>query len=311
MQLHRPLENLHLSPWQADISLLIITAIWGWTFLVMKDVISVYPVFSFLSLRFALALLVLLPLVWPRLRTLSWVQARAGLITGLFLFAGYSLQTVGLKYTSIPKSGFITGLYVVLVPILATVFLRRVPSRSAAIGLFLATMGLIRLSLGPDLSIGVGDFLTLIGAVAYAAHVISVSKFGHDTDPMTYAALQIATVFVGTFVLASFLDGPSAWEHTSVNVLQSALLTGIVATALVLVLQATAQRFTSPTRTAVVFTMEPVFAALFGIAFAGERLTGSGWLGAGLILVGMLMAEVGDVVFRRRPNLSTNVLSAD
>lgn len=150
------LEKVRLCRWQADVVLLLVTFIWGWTFYAVKSVVSVYPVFSFLGVRFGLALLVLLPFVWPRLRHMPWPQVRAGMLSGIFLLAGYSFQTVGLQHTSISNSGLITGLYVVLVPVLATVVLRRSPSANALFGLSLATVGLVLLSVGPELTIGVG-----------------------------------------------------------------------------------------------------------------------------------------------------------
>ena len=298
--MQKSLEEIRLSRWQADAVLLLVTFIWGWTFYAVKGVISVYPVFSFLSIRFALALLVLLPFVWARLRNMPSGQLRAGTLTGLFLLAGYSFQTVGLQYTSISNSGFITGLYVVLVPIFATVVLRRPPKLNAMIGLALAAVGLVFLSVGPDLSIGFGDTLTLLGALAYAAHIVSISKFGGEVEVLPYSFVQIATVMVGCVGLAFVWEGGLALESLSFDVLQAMLLTGVAATALVLVLQAVAQRFTSPTRAAVVYTMEPVFAVMFGCLLAGDQLTSVAWLGGGLILTGMLTAEIGESLLKRR-----------
>ena len=298
--MQKSLEEIRLSRWQADAVLLLVTFIWGWTFYAVKGVISVYPVFSFLSIRFALALLVLLPFVWARLRNMPSGQLRAGILTGLFLFAGYSFQTVGLQYTSISNSGFITGLYVVLVPIFATVVLRRPPKLNAMIGLALAAVGLVFLSVGPDLSIGFGDTLTLLGALAYAAHIVSISKFGGEVEVLPYSFVQIATVMIGCVGLAFVWEGGLALGSLSFDVLQAMLLTGVVATALVLVLQAVAQRFTSPTHAAVVYTMEPVFAVMFGCLLAGDQLTPVAWLGGGLILTGMLAAEIGESLFKRR-----------
>jgi len=294
------LEEVRLSRWQADAALLLVTLIWGWTFYVVKGVVSVYPVFSFLSIRFMLALLILLPFVWAKLRRMTSRQLRAGMLTGLFLLAGYSFQTVGLQYTSISNSGFITGLYVVLVPVFATLALRRPPKLNGAIGLALAAVGLLFLSVGPDFSIEFGDTLTLLGAIAYAAHIVSISKFGGEVEVLPYSFVQIATVMIGCVALAFVWEGGLALESLSADLLQAMLLTGVVATALVLVLQAVAQRFTSPTHAAVMYTMEPVFAVMFGCLLAGDQLTPVAWLGGGLILTGMLTAEIGESLFKRR-----------
>jgi drug/metabolite transporter (DMT)-like permease len=292
--LSRAINQVKLSRWQADGTLLLITLIWGWTFVVMKDSIAWVPVFAFRAVRFALALLTLLPFVWSNLTELTWSQVRAGAVTGIFLFLGYAFQTLGLQYTTVAKSGFITGLYVVLVPVLSTVFLRRTPSRTALLGLGVATVGLERLSLGPDLTIGLGDLLTLLGAVGYAGHVTSVAKFGVKTDVLAFSSIQISTVLIGSLIMSFFMEGGIALHAFSSQVFMAALTTGVLATALVLVLQTTAQRFSTPTQTAVVFAMEPLFAVMFGYILAGDRLTAAAWLGGTLILAGMLMAEVGE-----------------
>ena len=288
------MNQIKLSRWQADCTLLLITLIWGWTFVVMKNAIAQVPVFSFLAVRFGLALLTLAPFVWPKLAGLTWPQIRGGLITGLFLFAGYSFQTLGLQYTTVAKSGFITGLYVVLVPVLSTIFLRRAPRRAAVLGLGMAAVGLARLSLGPELGVGLGDFLTLLGALGYAGHVTAVARFGGKTDVLAFSSIQIATVLAGSVVMSFLVHGGIVLSTFNVHIFTAALTTGVLATALVLVLQTTAQRFSTPTQTAVVFTMEPLFAVMFGYVLAGDRLSAAAWLGGALILTGMLMAEVGE-----------------
>lgn len=294
------LEEIRLSRLQADAVLLLVTLIWGWTFFAVKNVIEVYPVFSFLGIRFALALLLLLPFVWGELRRMPWRQARAGMLSGLFLLAGYSFQTVGLQYTSISNSGLITGLYVVLVPVFATLALRRPPKVNAIAGLLLATAGLVLLSVGPELSIGIGDSLTVLGAIAYAGHIVSISRFGGEVKVLPYSFVQIGVVTVGCVLLSFVHEGGLAIGALSWDVFQAMALTGLVATALVLVLQAISQRFTSPTHAAVMYTMEPVFAVMFGCLLAGDRLTPAVWLGGGLILAGMLAAEIGEGWFKGR-----------
>ncbi len=292
----RPSNPFTLSRWQADATLLLITLIWGWTFVVMKDSIAQVPVFSFLAVRFSLALLTLAPFVWRSLSTLTRSQVRGGIVTGLFLFAGYAFQTLGLQYTTVAKSGFITGLYVVLVPVLSTLLLRRAPTRAAVLGLGVATIGLARLSLGPDLSVSLGDFLTFLGALAYAGHVTSVARFGAKTDALAFSSIQISTVLAGSVVASFFVEGGIVLQAFNTQIYLAALATGVLATALVLVLQTTAQRFTTPTQTAVIFTMESVFAVMFGCLLAGDQLAPSALLGGSLIIAGMLAAEVGEPV---------------
>ena len=137
----------------ADLFLLMVTVVWGGTFVMMKNAVSLYPVFRFLTVRFALATLVLLMIGWRRLATLGRRGVVAGVLIGLFLFVGYGLQTMGLQYTSASKAGFITGLSVVIVPILSALVLRRQPAREALLGVTLATVGLALLTLNHSLSI--------------------------------------------------------------------------------------------------------------------------------------------------------------
>lgn len=288
---------------RADLALLMVTLIWGATFVMVKGAVAGFPVFAFLAVRFLLASLALLPLVATRLRSASSEKRsratreasrrhlRAGGIVGLLLFAGYALQTIGLRYTTASKAGFITGLSVAIVPLLSALLLRRAPDRLAILGVALATLGLALLSLGEDLTVNRGDLLVLGCALAFASHIVAVGAFAPRMDALTLAFFQIATVALVSGLTSLAVERP--WPAMPGHVLFAAAFTGVLATSLAFAVQTAAQRFTSPTHTALIFAAEPVFAALFGYLLAGERLGSRGLMGCALILAGMIVAELG------------------
>jgi drug/metabolite transporter (DMT)-like permease len=301
----------------ADFALLIVALIWGATFVMVKNAVATYPVFSFLALRFTFAALALLPVfllrrngrrsstsrrlvVQPadgirrialplhsRQRVDGGVLA-APLLMGLALFAGYALQTFGLRLTTPAKAGFITGLSVVIVPVVSTLLLHQRLSRGVWLGVGLAAAGLALLSLRADLSLSAGDLLVLGCAVAFACQILLTGRFAPSWDPLLLTAGQIVVVAVTAGVAALLLERPSV---PSASVLFAAAFTGILATSLAFGIQTVAQRFTSPTRTALVFATEPVFAALFSFLLIGEVLGLRQIAGCALILAGMITAE--------------------
>ncbi len=277
----------------ADALLLLVTAIWGGTFVMVKGAVSTYPVFQFLTIRFALASLVLAAVTRGRVRRLGWRGLAAGALIGLFLFAGYALQTVGLRYTSASKAGLITGLSVVMVPVLQSVVIRRRPAPAVLVGVVLATVGLALLTLGSGAGDGLvlerGDFIVLGCALAFALHLIAVSVFAPQMDALALTLIQVLTVGLLSLALAT---GEGPWSAPAPGVWLAAAFTGLLATALAFGLQNSVQRFTTPTHTALIFTAEPVFATLFGMLLADETLLPRGIVGGLLILAGTVISEV-------------------
>jgi len=287
----------------ADLSLLSVAFIWGLTFVMVQEAVQAYPVFAFLSARFILAFLAMLPLaLLLRHRTQGWgaatplgKQLAAGAVIGLTLFAGYGFQTAGLQYTTPAKAGFITGLSVVIVPVLGMLFAHERPGRGAWLGVALATAGLALLSLaGVNLAEGInpGDVLVFFCALSFAAHIFITGRVAHRMNPMTLTLTQIAMVALLS-TLASALFEPPTPLFPGGQPLFAALFTGVLATAVAFGVQTTAQRFTTATHTALIFATEPVFAALSSFILIGERLGPTQWIGGALILAGMLAAELG------------------
>jgi drug/metabolite transporter (DMT)-like permease/membrane-associated phospholipid phosphatase len=274
----------------ADAALLIVALIWGSTFVMVKQAIAAYPVFPFLAIRFAIGGLALALLcVFSRAR-ITWHTAKAGTLLGLLLFGGYAFQTVGLQWTSASKTGFITGLSVAMVPVLAALLIRTAPSRRAIIGVVLATVGLALLTLQSGLAVNVGDLVVLGCAFCFALHVVGVGAFARTSHPIALAMVQITVVAILSASVG--LARPARWPVPTMNTWLAAAFTGILATAAAIGIQTAAQRHTTPTHAALILTAEPVFAAVFGVLLVGETLTPRATAGGIIILQGMLASEI-------------------
>ncbi len=277
--------------WQADLTLGFVALIWGSTFVLVQNALDEVAPMTFVGWRFSLAALVLVVLFHRRARGIRRGELLAGGLIGVWLTGGYVFQTIGLQTTTTAKAGFITGLSVVIVPVLATVLLRVPPGRGPAIGILAATAGLGLLTLNRDLSVQTGDLWVLACALMFALHIVSVARFSPDYDPIRLSIVQIAAVAVLSTGSAFVFETPTL--NLPLATWGAIAFTGVVATALVFSLQVYVQRFTTPTHTALLFSLEPVFAAFFGWWWGGESLGLKAIIGCGLILAGMIIAEVG------------------
>jgi drug/metabolite transporter (DMT)-like permease len=272
----------------ALLALLAVTAVWGVTFVQVKDAVELYPLFAFLAVRFAIASLTLAVPVRGRVSGLGRDGWAAGAGLGLLLAAGYGLQTAGLERTTVSSTGFITGLYVVFTPLLALVLFRVRSGATVWAGVALATVGLVLLS-GVEAGSATGDALVLAGAAAYSLQIVLLERFAPRFDPLAFTQAEMMAAFAGFSAVAVGLgqvELPRGW-----TVWGALVVTGVFASALGYLVQTWAQRRTSATRTALAFTMEPVFTALFGYTLAGDRLGLVGWTGCAVILAGILVAE--------------------
>ena len=277
----------------AALGLLAVTAAWGSTFFLLKDVLDRIPVTDFLAVRFALAA-VALWLIAPRsVLRLTPLERRHGVLLGLVYGGAQLLQTVGLQTTSASVSGFVTGMYVVFTPLLAALLLRARLGATVWAAVGLATVGLGVLSL-QGFSMGTGEALTLASAVLYAAHIVGLGAWSSSRSAIGLTVVQLLTITV--VCGAGALPGGITLPQTTGDWLALVHL-ALVAGALALVVQTWAQAHLAATRAAIIMTMEPVFAALFAVLFGGEVLGLRVVLGGTLVLAAMYVAELGP----RRP----------
>ncbi len=272
----------------AVLALVAVTAVWGLTFVQVKDAVELYPLFAFLAVRFAIATVVLAPPARRPLRRLppgGWISG-AGL--GLLLAVGYALQTAGLERTTVSNAGFITGLYVVFTPLAAVALFRVRIGAVVWAGVALSTAGLALLSGGGGAD-GVGDLLVLAGSAAYSLQIALMERYAPRYDPVAFTFVEMLAAFAGFAAVAVALgqiELPRGW-----TVWGALLVTGVFASALGFLVQTWAQQRTSATRTALAFALEPVWAASFGFWLAGDRLGTVAWVGAALIMAGIVVAE--------------------
>ncbi|MGH1562660.1 DMT family transporter [Mumia sp. DW29H23] len=271
----------------AAAALLSVTAAWGSTFFLIKDLVEVVPPLDFLAVRFAIAAVALFLLRPRAVLALSGDALKRGVVLGLVYGAAQILQTVGLAHTAASVSGFVTGMYVVFTPILAALVLRQRIGAPVWIAVVVATVGLGFLSLD-GLSIGYGEGITLLSAVLYAAHIVMLGAWTSAREAYALAVVQMAVISVMCLIMTA--PGGVTLPQTGGQWL-SMVYMALVAGAFAMLAQTWAQAHLPATRAAIIMSMEPVFAAAFAIGFTAESLTLRTLLGGGMVLAAMLIAE--------------------
>jgi drug/metabolite transporter (DMT)-like permease len=276
------------SPIVALTALVAVTAVWGSTFILVKNAISRIPVMDFLTLRFSLAALVMIVLRPYSLRNFTRQGVQRGIFLGLILGAAYIAQTFGLIWASATISGFITGMFVVFTPIVSWVVLHQKPNRITWLAVILASIGLSFLGLH-GWSIGTGEILTLMCAIFVAIHIVGLGAWAPYHNAYGLAFIQIVTVAVISMVVA-IPQGIVVPLDTTVWVALG--ITAVFATAFAFVIQTWTQSIVPPAHASIVLTMEPVFAGIFGITIGGDALTFQIIMGAFCVLIAMLLVQL-------------------
>ena len=279
------------------IALVGVTAIWGYTFVPVQEAVAIYPLFAFLAVRFGISTVVLAPFAWRSLRVLPRSGFVAGVGAGVLLAAAYGLQTAGLELTTVSSTGFITGLYVVLTPLLALALFRTPVAAAAWVGVALAVAGLLLLNGVPGGST-VGNALVLGNAVAQSFQIVAMERFAPRYDARALTFLQMAVSCAGFTVIALSRGELSLPQDGSVW--YALVVTGVFAGALGYLVATWVQSRATAARAALVFTLEAPFAALFGVLLLSERLGFVGWAGCAVMLAGILFAEPAAVATLRR-----------
>ena len=270
------------------LALIAVTAVWGVTFVQVKDAVAIYPLFAFLAVRYAIATCALALAGGTRVRTLGRSGWTAGALVGSLLGLGIGLQTAGLERTTVSSTGFITGLYVVFTPVFGLALFRTSVAVEVWLGVAFALAGLAMLSGVPVGTTG-GNLLVLASAAAQALQIVALERYARRYDAIALTLVQMA-VCLATFLVIALalgqLEVPRGW-----TVWGALLVTGLFASALAYLIQVWAQRRLSAARIAIVFSLETVFAGIFGYWLSGDRLGWLGWGGCVLILAGIVAAE--------------------
>nr|WP_186812270.1 DMT family transporter [Paenibacillus xylanexedens] len=285
---------------RADVQMLLATVIWGSSYLFMKSGLASMQELNLIALRFGIAFVAAGILFHRRLRSVDRGTLLAGGVLGTALFAAFVFITYGVQRTTASQAGFLISLAVIFVPILTTVLRRRLLDKRLSVSIVVAVAGLGLLTLQHEMSLHLGDLLCIIAALVYAIYILLAGKYTPRHDPLTLGIVQLGVAaLLGT--VATFLfetpqlpDTPESWA--------SILGLGVLCSGLGYILQTFAQRHASPTRTSLIFSLEPLFAAAFAFIFQGESLTLQGYCGAALMLAGVLITEIKLPLhlFRRR-----------
>ncbi|MCS6955381.1 MAG: DMT family transporter [Candidatus Calescibacterium sp.] len=298
---------------KAELILFLITFIWAGTFVIIKPTLNFISPLLFVTIRFLIAALVLTLIYRAKLLQIPKATFKMGTILGIFLFVGFVVQTIGLKYTTATKSALITGTFVVFTPILQ-VFVERKPIKTGSIlGVILVFVGLIFLSssqsnlielfvsIGSDFNIG--DFLTLICAIFFAGYIVYLDIISDKTDFNHVVWIQIVVTLIGSFILMisfDFLEVEKIKIQLNDQVIFTILYTSILATIVTTFLQTKYQKYTTPTRAAIIFTSEPLLASILAYLILNETIGIFGLIGGALIILGVLTSELFDDLISNR-----------
>ena len=277
----------------ADFLLFLVALAWGSTFFIVKEAVESTPVYVFLFWRFLFAFLLMALVSYKRLRSVDFTTLRAGSILGIFMFLGFAFQTFGLTMSLSSTVAFLTGLNVVIVPFLLYIIFKTKASIYSVFGAIIAAIGLYFLTYGGKLGFGLGEAFAFICAVMFALHIVFTDRFSKKYDVMSLVTIQLGVVALLSCVASLLFDGYLMPKELNSTLIYALIATVLFATVFAFWVQTSMQRFTTPAKTAIIFTMEPVSAGIFGYLFAGEVLSLAQLLGAFLILFGMISAELG------------------
>ncbi|MGC5771672.1 DMT family transporter [Paenibacillus pabuli] len=275
---------------RADLQMLLATVIWGSSYLFMKSGLESMQELNLVAFRFGVAFIAAAVLFHRRLFNMNRRTLAAGAIMGTALFAAFVFITYGVQRTTASQAGFLISLAVIFVPILTTILHRRMPDLRLTISILVAVTGLALLTLQHELSLHMGDILCILAALMYAIYIMIAGKYTPKHDPLTLGTVQLGVAalwgLAATFMLETprLPDTPQSWA--------AILGLGVLCSGIGYILQTLAQRHASPTRTSLIFSLEPLFAAAFAFTFQGELLTLQGYAGAALMLVGVLITEI-------------------
>ena len=277
---------------RADLLLLSVAIAWGVTFLMVQDAINSTPVYAFLFFRFALASILMFFIAYKFLKQTNKKTILYGVILGVFLFSAFATQTFGLLYTKSSIVAFITGLNVICVPFLGYLLFKEHISKKVFMATIVAVIGLYLLTMSGSLTIEIGEFLTLICAILFALQIIFTGKFSKEVNVFLLVLFQLITVAVLSLIFSLSLDDVTFNLTYDYVFFKAVIITAVFATVYAFLIQTYMQQFTTATKTAIIFAMEPVSASVFAYISVGEVLTNIQLSGAILIVFATVIAEL-------------------
>jgi drug/metabolite transporter (DMT)-like permease len=281
-----------LLEYRSDILLLTVAIAWGVTFLMVQEAIAKVPVYSFLFWRFSIATIIMGVISYKYFNELTKETIFYGIVLGCFLFSAFATQTFGLGYTKSSIIAFLTGLNVIFVPFIAFVIFKQHVRRMVFVGSVFAVIGLYMLTMSGELSIGKGEIFGLICAVLFAFQIVFTDLYSKKVNVFMLVFIQLLTVSFLSLIFSLFLDNVTFNIDFNYTFLKAVIITSIFATVYAFLIQTYMQQFTTPTKTAIIFSMEPVSAGIFGYYVGNELLTNIQILGAIIIVFAVILAEI-------------------
>lgn len=286
-----------MKPLKADLMILFITICWGSSYLFMKMGLDSLGEFNLIALRFGLAFILAGVIFLPRLRQVNVKTIQYAMLLGFILFIMFTALTFGLKTTTTSNAGFLVSLTVVFVPLLHTFLFRKKIENKVVVSIVLALTGIALLTIQLPFTFKIGDLFCIAAALCYALHINMVSTAAQKVDTLSLGILQLGFTGLYAFISSLLFEAP-VWPSTT-NSWIAVLVLSVVCTAVGFIFQTIAQKYTTATRTGLVFSLEPVFAALVGFWFAHEVLNSNQYLGAALVFLSVVISSVNVNVGRR------------
>ncbi|MEJ5167065.1 MAG: DMT family transporter [Thermoanaerobaculia bacterium] len=282
---------LDLRKIEGTFALFFVAIVWGSTFILVKEALSISPPFSFLFFRFFLSFLILLPLYFIYKNPLNLKILRDGILMGVCLFLAFAFQTFGLKYVEASITAFITGLYVIIAPLMSNFILKKKPSLLSIFGVFLSTIGLGLMTLKGGFHISKGQILVLICAILYSIHIIMTDYYTRIHSILNLTIIQLGVVGILSFPLTLIYHKTFFISQIKPIFYISLGITSIFATVLAFLVMMRYQKETNPTKACLIYATEIVAAALFSFIFAGEILSFKEYFGGFLIISAIFLAR--------------------
>jgi drug/metabolite transporter (DMT)-like permease len=275
---------------KANFIMLVVTMFWGSSYLFMKMGLESIQGFNLIALRFGIAFILAGIVFYKRFKHIDFHMIKDGFILGTIMFAALSVVTIGIKSTSASNAGFLFSLTVVFVPLLVALFFKRRPEKKIMFGVGFSIIGIALLTLNEGLKISSGDFLIILGAFLYAIYIIVTDKLTKNTDSILLGILQLGICGAWGLLFSVIFEQPHLPSTTDSWI--SVLALAILCSACGFIGQTVAQKHTTPTSTGLIFSLEPVFSAIFAFIFVGEILTSRGYLGSTLVLIGIFVSKI-------------------